>query len=769
MEAPALADAESREKAAALDAAVERYLGACAAPYSREASPDAGPQALAEVEELLVSGACGCGSGTEREAASGGDSQVPLARALLARSAKGEALALKLLAASPGVKPAGRAGSLAVAASSGADEAGARGARLSSRPFFGPAFDTLRELLRRGCTADATEALHVVLRALPSGHELHGGEAHLVVRSLLAAGADAAAPVPGFLGYYCNEDMSVLALVGDATIAEELVRGPRGAFRDRPWRLSQLVRVPLQQSLEYLYFLRDLDCRNVFRVDDIELVLERAMRCGNYPFEHSRLDALEFLHYELLRVSGSLRGLRNLEHVATLSQDLGTFKHILSRLCKRLTFRGNYSRIARGGPVLNPMSCCVKQLLESEVNRRQIGLSSAIKRVDDANDDLSAVREDGVLAEGSIWWEQCRRRHKPSMVEQAAGDRALLRLLLDSGARLPRGADDLPLVASMLIEAVAAALRGGSDATQPMRELITALHASAGDTHEAVVPGERWQAVGAAVQATLDECSALDVVAARTARAADRADASCVSNWPAMRALVTDMEAAACRDDVEAAETAATSMQLYRATLHVAAGRRAVADNATSKRARLAAAIVTAMQQAPIADDAAPPTLQGSTPDAEVLHLRAACGKSVSVPRALATRSSEVLAAMTARWAADEPSQPLRVAELSVEQLQYFSAFIAEPELDDHAHEGAWEAAVRAAPSSVDWAALESAAGRAVGVTWQVERDERVRRLFQAVVAAGALGSSRMQLAAALAATALLRDDTQHRKRKSEY
>jgi hypothetical protein len=49
-----------------------------------------------------------------------------------------------------------------------------------------------------------------------------------------------------------------------------------------------------------------------------------------------------------------------------------------------------------------------------------------------------------------------------------------------------------------------------------------------------------------------------------------------------------------------------------------------------------------------------------------------------------------------------------------------------------------------------------------------VSREQRLRRLLQAVVAAGALGSSRMQLAMALATTARLRNDTCC-KRKSAY
>jgi hypothetical protein len=757
MKAPALAEAAC-EKAAAPDAAVKRHRSARAASLSgREASPDVVPQALAEAGSLLARGARGSDAGSRRNAtASDVTPKVPpLLRALLARDAAGEALALKmLLAASPGLMPKGPAGSLAVAAASGA----AGGPRPSQ--FGGPVFATLREMLRRGCTADATEALHVVLRALPIEDDLDDADDRtlLLVRSLLKAGADAAAPVPG-VGGHRGERMCVLSLVGDTKIAEELASS---ASLDHSWKLSQMVRVPLQQSLDHLTFLRDFYGDRLFRVDEIERLLDGAMRCDD-PFERNRLDALESLHYELLRSGGSLRCLRDMKHAATVSWNLRSFKSILERLCETLSRR--WTRFGNSASVLGPMTCCVKHLLESEMERQLQEPAGAKQGVaaEDAPDDLSAVRDYGAPAEGRIWLEHHK---KPCTAEQAADEHAFLRLILDAGARLPRGADDLPLAASMLIGPVAGALRGGSDATQPMRELLTTLHASAGDPHEPVVSAERWQAVGAAVQAALDAHSTLDAATARTARAADRSDAACVSNWAAMRALVTDMEAAACRDDVQAANTAATSLQPYRATLHIAAGRRAVAENAASKRARLTAAIATAMQTAPAGVDAKP--LKESTPDAEVLHLRAACGESVPVPRALATRTSEVLAAMTARWAACEQGQPLYVAELTADQLQYFSAFIAESDLADHAHDGAWEAATRAAPSSVDWAALESAAERAVGATLLVSREQRLRRLLQAVVAAGALGSSRMQLAMALATTARLRNDTCC-KRKSAY
>ena len=731
---------------AALDAAAQCYL-AC---FTRAGSANDAPQRLADVEALLARGARGC------DDVEGSDVDCsPLLRCLLAHSAQGEALAMKLLEAAADVRPSGRAASLAVAAASGAS---VRAPKVGA----GPAFATLAELARRGCTADATEALHTVLRALPIGRSLRDdGRALDVVRALLAAGADAAAPV--LQGGQC---MNILSLVGDVAIGEELAA--LGAHRGAQ-SLCQLVGVPLQQPPSYLSFLHDMrehrGQNSIFSTQQIERLIDRAMDCRR-PYDCNRLDALEFLQDQLIRGGGSLRSLRRMLEEARVSRNVGTFQLLLSRVCVALHPACAPRCILSDDDDGTPFARFVRLLLDSEEQRIYEGLAQF-------------EADENVDAEGArVWWESLppwqRRRAELDPREKAAADRAFMKLVLDAGGvTLPRGVEDLQLAASMLIDAVVNEAHRSGDAVRPMHALLHTLAAAAwgggaGDSHAISPSCERWQAAGVAVQAALNAHAAMiDAREARTARAAAQANATCISNWAAMRALVTNLEAAMTADDEMAASAAAAMLQKHRRALHVARGLCVAADKSAALRSRLGAAVAAVMRSPDTA--ASPATNDDSVIPAaaeHVLTLRGACGGLVSVRRAPAICASEYLAtAVAARWGVGG-DQPIAVAELSAADLRCFAAFISGVEPTEHDdNDAAWEAAARAAPSSVDWAALERAAARAAGASVKLPRQQRAQRMLQALVMAGALGAVRMQLAAALAAAAAALGDDASLKR----
>ena len=725
---------------ATLDAAVQRYL-AC---FTRTGSADDAPQRLADVEALLERGARGCD-------AEGSDDSTPLLRCLLAHSAHGEALAMKLLEAAADVRPVGRAASLAVAAASGAS---VRAPKVGA----GPAFAALAELARRGCTADATAALHTVLRALPIGRLRDDGPALDVVRALLAAGADAAAPV-----LQGGQHMSTLSLVGDVAIGEELaaVGAHRGAHS-----LCELVSVPLEQSPCYLSFLHDIrehrGHNSVFSPQHIERLIDRAMDCRR-PYDCNRLDALEFLQNQLIRGGGSLRSLRRMLEEARNSRNVGTFQLLLSRVCVALYPACAPHSFLNGDNDATPFARFVRLLLDSEQQRIHEGL-----------EQFEANRSDFER----VWWAPLPpwrwRRGDLDPREKAAADRAFMKLVLDAGGvTLPRPVEDLQLAASMLIDTVVDEAQRSGDAVRPMRALLHTLAAAAcgggaGDSCAIAPSCEQWQAAGVAVHGALDAHAAMiDAREARTARAAAQADRTCIFGWPAMRALMTNLEAAMTADDETAVSAAAALLQQHRRALHVARGLRVAADKSAALRARLSAAVTVAMRPP---DAAAPPATNDDSviPAAAeaVLTLRGACGGLVSVRRAPAIRASDYLAAaVAARWGVGG-DQPIAVAELTAAHLSCFVAFVSGVEPTEHdGNDAAWEAAARAMPSSVDWAALERAAACAAGATAQLPRQQRAPRLLQTLVVAGALGAGRMQLAAALAAAAALRDDAGGAKR----
>lgn len=539
----------------------------------------------------------------------------------------------------------------------------------------GPAFATLAELARRSCTADATEALHIVLRALPVGYAVHDrGRALGLVRALLQLGADAAAPA-----LHGGQHVSVLSLVSDVAIGEELAAvGAHHCARS----LLQLIAVPLKQPPEYLSLLRDIPSypqlhgASLFDTHQMEQVISGAMNCDR-PYDCNRLDALEFLQMEVIRGGGTLGCMRRMMGEAAIWKKQGTFTLMLSRVCAALHRR---TILSEKGDV-NPLAHFTRLLLDSEEERI---FKNLLAEADGAEaDSAHQPHARAYWRSPHLWWNNCRR--PPSLRQIAAGDRDFLRLILDAGAVLPRGVTDLHLAASMLVGALTDEAQRCGDATQPTRALLHKLAAAcvnnSSDPRARVPFGERWQAAGAAVQAALDAHAAtIDAREAQAARAAAQADATCVANWAAMRAVMIDLEAAMMAEDDMAATAAAAVLQQHREKLHEARELRATASNSAALRARLDAAVAAAMQKTPMsalaADDADD---YAASPVAELpssLTLRGACGELVSVPRAAAIRESEYLAAVSARWAVGG-DQSVAVAELTAEQLRCFAAFVA--------------------------------------------------------------------------------------------